>query len=399
MYSQSHATAATLGAVAISLVAAMACRDESRVAPVAPSASAQVRSLNRGASGPPSTLLWNEEAIKLAGKAVLFPTIANRAYMLLSVAEARALDGLDASAERSDDIDQGVASRAAALGGAAGVVLAYIFPADQAEVSAMLESLRAGAPNTAHFDAAVNAGRAAGQNVVDDAKTDGSNAVVVPVVPVGPQYWKPPANGILTPQWPFVRPMLMTSGNQFRPEPPPAFGSPVYLAALQRVRNFSDTRTPEQLAILNFWNDPGPVGQHGGHWNHIAVDLILRHHLNERRAVRVLEHLNLALSDASIACLDAKYTYWFVRPYQADPLITTPLGQPRHPAYPSLHSCQGGAAVGVLEYEFPGDAESLEAMDAEMNLSREWAGLHYWFDTAVGTRMGRQVADLANVRP
>jgi hypothetical protein len=89
---------------------------------------------------------------------------------------------------------------------------------------------------------------------------------------------------------------------------------------------------------------------------------------------------------------------WLVRPYQADPLITTPIGQPRHPAYPSLHSCQGGAAVGVLEYEFPRDAESLEAMGAEMNLSREWAGLHYWFDTAVGTRMGHRVADLANAR-
>ena len=164
----------------------------------------------------------------------------------------------------------------------------------------MLATLRAGAPNAEHFDAAVAVGRAAGQRVVDDAKTDGSDAVVVPVIPVGAQYWKS-AGTIVTPQWPFVRPMLMTSGSQFRPGPPPAFGSADYLAALQRVRTFSDTRTPEQLAILNFWNDPGPVGQHGGHWNHIAVDLILRHHLNERRAVHVLESLNLALSDASVA--------------------------------------------------------------------------------------------------
>jgi membrane-associated phospholipid phosphatase len=191
--------------------------------------------------------------------------------------------------------------------------------------------------------------------------------------------------------------MLMSSGSQFRPGPPPTFGSAEFLSALQRVRSFSDTRTLEELAILNFWNDPVAVGNHGAHWNQIAVGLIVREHLNERRAVYVLESLNLALSDASIACMDAKYTYWYVRPYQVDPLITTPIGQPAHPSYPSLHSCQGGAAVGVLEHEFPRDVASLEAMLAEMNLSREWAGLHYSFDTRAGTAIGRHVADLANI--
>jgi hypothetical protein len=72
-------------------------------------------------------------------------------------------------------------------------------------------------------------------------------------------------------------------GNQFRPGPPPSFGSAEFLAALQRVRAFSDTRTPEQLAILNFWNDPPSVGQHGAHWNQIAVGLILHEHLKNNR--------------------------------------------------------------------------------------------------------------------
>jgi membrane-associated phospholipid phosphatase len=260
----------------------------------------------------------------------------------------------------------------------------------------MLADLRATAPNTTHFDAAVASGRAAGQRVVDAATTDGSNALVVPVIPVGPGFWTAPGGLVVTPQWPFVRPMLMTSGSEFRPGPPPPFGSTVFLAALQRVRTFSDTRTPEQLAILNFWNDPIPVGSHGAHWNQIAVSMILRDHLNDQRAVDVLERLNLALSDATIACMDAKYTYWYIRPYQADPLITTPLGQPAHPSYPSLHACQGGAAVGVLEHEFPTDVASLEAMLAEMLLSREWAGLHYWFDTETGAAMGRRVAALSN---
>ena len=349
----------------------------------------------RGASGGPSTLQWNAEAITLAGRHLLRAPVANRAYMLLSVAEAGSLDALSGATGPSTDTDDGVASRVGALGGAAVTGLTYVFPTDQAELEAMLAALRSAAPNAAHFDASVAVGRTAGQRVVDVARVDHSDAVVVPVIPVGPGFWTPPGL-VVTPQWPFVTPMLMTSGSQFRPGPPPTFGSSVFLAALQRVRSFSDTRTADQLAILNFWNDPAAVGNHGAHWNHIAVEIILREHLNEERAVRVLERLNLALSDASIACMDAKYTYWYVRPYQADPLITTPLGQPGHPSYPSLHSCQGGAAVGVLAHEFPRDADALEAMLAEMNLSREWAGLHYWFDTETGAAVGRQVARLAN---
>jgi hypothetical protein len=388
---------AAAASITIALWYAAACGDVPNAPSNArPPASLAQRDQDRGASGPPSTLQWTSEAITLAGRHLLRAPMANRAYMLLSVAESRALDALDESSG-TVDIDQGVSSRNAILGGAAAAVLTRLFPADQQEVETLLGALRRAAPNAAHFDAAVVTGRAVGQRVVDDAESDGSSAVVVPVIPVGPGYWTS-AGAVVTPQWPFVRPMLMTSGDQLRPGPPPAFGSSTFLEALQRVREFSDTRTVEQLAVVNFWNDPLEVGNHAAHWNRIAVELIVRDHLNERRAVHVLESLNLALFDATIACMDAKYAYWYIRPYQADPLITTPIGKPGHPSYPSLHSCQGGAAAGVLAHEFPRDAARLDSMLAEMNLSREWAGLHYWFDTAVGTAMGREVAELANAR-
>jgi membrane-associated phospholipid phosphatase len=367
-----------------------------------PSSTQRLASSSRiqtvGAESPPATLQWNAKAIALASKNFLRPPNANRAYMLVSVAEAAALgeaSTLEDDESLSDNGERGPDGRAGALGGAAVVVLTYLFPAEQQDLESTLAALRDAATHLKSFDAGVARGRAAGQRVADLARTDGSDAVVVPTIPVGPGFWTTPGP-VLTPQWPFVRPMLMTSGNQFRPGPPPAFGSTEFLAALQRVRDFSDTRTPEQLAAVNFWNDPAGIGNHGAHWNHIAISLILRDNLSERRAVRVLEHLNLALSDAAIACMDAKYTYWLIRPYQVDPLITTPIGQPIHPSYPSLHSCQGGAAVGVLAHEFPLDAEMLRGLGAQMDLSREWAGLHYNFDTRVGTAIGHQIADLAN---
>jgi hypothetical protein len=82
---------------------------------------------SRGAGGLPFTLKWNAEAIVLAGRRAVRAPVANRAYMLLSVAEARALDALV-----DDDPDNGIASRAGALGGAATTVLTYLFPNDQA---------------------------------------------------------------------------------------------------------------------------------------------------------------------------------------------------------------------------------------------------------------------------
>ena len=396
MHAQWKSTAMAIGAAMSTFVAA-SCGDGSRMVSVDGSALSRRAALDPGASGPPSTLQWNAEAIALASKYALNQTFAARAYMLVSVAEARALDALGNDLGTSDDLDHGVASESGALGGAAVTVLTYLLPAEQTSLEAMLASLRTTAANTSHFDAAVAIGRAAAQGVVDLAMTDGSNAVVIPVIPVGPGFWKSAGN-VLTPQWPFVRPMLMTSGSQFRPDPPPAFGSPEFLAALQRVRSLTDARTPDQLAILNFWNDPGAIGAHSGHWNQIATGLILRHNENERKAVHVLESLNLAMSDAAIACMDAKYNYWYIRPYQVDPLITTPLGKPPHPSYPSLHGCVGGAAVGVLAHEFPTDADELDATLTEMLLSREWAGLHYSFDTQVGATIGRQVAALANSR-
>ncbi|MEO8451021.1 MAG: vanadium-dependent haloperoxidase [Gemmatimonadota bacterium] len=385
MRSEWKAPAVVVG-VALSLTLA-SCVDSAPTRSSEPGALGPSASLQKATVGPPSVLQWNATAISLAGQTLLRVAFTNRAYMLLSVAEADALDAAGVGTDES--------SSTGAVGGAAVTVLTYIFPAEQMNLEAALTLLRSAAADAGRFDAAAAIGRAAAGLVVDHAKTDGSDAVVVPVIPVGPGFWTTSPGAVATPQWSFVRPMLMKSGSQFRPGPPPAFGSAKFLTALQRVRNFSDTRTPQQLAILNFWNDPLSVGNHAAHWNQIAVGLILRDHLGERRAVRVLERLNLALSDAVIACFDAKYTYWLIRPYQADPLITTPIGQPIHPSYPSLHSCQGGAAVGVLEHDFPLDLMSLRAMGREMNLSREWAGLHYDFDTEVGTEIGRKVAALA----
>src|SRR5712692_9286856 len=95
-------------------------------------------------------------------------------------------------------------------------------------------------------------GRQVGAEAMARAMTDGFDLPWTGTVPVGPGLWfssakppQPPVNA----QLPGMRPFFLTSADQFRPAPPPAFGSPTYLAGLAEVRNISDTRTAEQVAI------------------------------------------------------------------------------------------------------------------------------------------------------
>ena len=75
------------------------------------------------------------------------------------------------------------------------------------------------------------------------------------------------------------------------------------------------------------------------------------------QTARMLAMAHVAGGDAMIACFDAKYHYWFWRPYQAIPLADTdgnpqtvadpswlPLGTtPNFPEYPSAHACHSSA--------------------------------------------------------
>ncbi len=207
------------------------------------------------------------------------------------------------------------------------------------------------------------------------ARTDGYDAPWTGTVPTGPGYWSSdfdPPRPPLQPLLGQMRPFFMESGSQFRPGPPPAFGSPEFLPARNEIRRISDTRTPEQLAIAQFWSmNTGSLV--AGFWNEEASALIERFHLDERRAARTLALTHMAQMDANIACHDAKYTYWLIRPYRADPAITTPIPRPQHPSYPSNHACMSGTAAYVLGALFPSEAARIAAMTDEAGESSLYA--------------------------
>ena len=210
-------------------------------------------------------------------------------------------------------------------------------------------------------------------------------------IPTGPGMWYSapgiPPIGILMAQ---ARPWLLDSASQFRSGPPPAYGSPTFQAALEEVRQVSRNRTPEQTKLAQKWNSVDPWGP----WNETASAAIRRHHLSDADAARVLAVLNAASSDAVIACFEAKYHYWSIRPSQADTalVLADSVSLPNFPSYPSGHACSAGAFDGVLGHFFPKDRAEFTRIAEEQAMSRLYGGIHYRFDDDEGLALGRAVA-------
>ena len=318
---------------------------------------------------------------------------AFRAFAYLSLAQYRAAVAAHNSRGRPPH-----ASPSGAASAASAVVLGALFPQDtgffESQLRAQESDIAESRGTTGAFAAGEAVGRSIGMHLVELARTDGFDAVWTGAVPTGPGFWSSdfdPPRPPLLPLLGQMRPFFLASGDQFRPGPPPAFGSPAYVGALAEIRQFSDHRTPDQLRIAQFWAMPTVAA----FWNEQATTLIARDRLDERRAAHVLALMHTATMDANIACHDAKYTYWLIRPYRADPAIITPIARPQHPSYPSDHACVSGASAYLLGGLFPADADRLAALADEAGESRLYAGIHYRFDKDAGLHIGRQVAALA----
>jgi len=332
-----------------------------------------------------SSVAWNQTARDLiVARNLSNPGTEARILTYLSVAQNNAIVAAEDTKDHGNH-----ASPAAAAAGASLVVLKSFFPLDAALLDGKLLAQRAATAwpgeQQKDFAAGEAVGRTIGALVVVYAATDRVGLTPAPANPGGPGNW----TGVNTLRGFYgARTFALLSGDQFRPGPPPAFGSAAFNAALAEIRSLSDHLSPAQLAIAQLWNNRGPA-----YMNSVAVDLITSHHNSEREAARVLALANMAAFDVLNACFDAKLAYYFIRPSQADPQIHLPIGLPNHPSYPSGHSCITASYATVLANAFPDEAVRLDAMVEEAGVSRMYGGLHYRFDCDVGHVLGRQVAE------
>jgi hypothetical protein len=183
--------------------------------------------------------------------------------------------------------------------------------------------------------------------------------------------------GFLTPHWYRVKPFALERAEQFRPPPPPRYGSEQLRKEVDECIAANAHLTLEQKAIVEFMRDgPRSTGQ-SGHWLQLAEDVSRRDSQGLDADVKLFFAVGNVVFDAFIASWEAKRyydtsrPYWWVRllhkgeqirgwagpgqgvttlpaeqwrPYSPATFVTPPF-----PGYTSGHATVSGAAAKLLE--------------------------------------------------
>ena len=280
--------------------------------------------------------------------------------------------------------------------GAAAAVLAHLFPKDasrfaEAAEDAARSRVLAGVAYPSDTKAGLELGRAAAARVIGAMKLDGIKWTGP--VPEGPGLWKgTDPGGVDQVRW---KRFVLTSADQFRPPPPPAFDSAARAAEVAEIKSFR--RTPVTNAKATYWQF-GQYGQAGLHYRisdevgrRLAESGLDR---NAPRATRAYALAHVAHYDSYIASQDAKFHYWTARPVTFDPTITTVVPSPNFPTYVSNAATVGMAPALVLGHLFPREAPRYLEWAKEFGESRIWAGIHFRSDVEAGWEIGRKVGAL-----
>ncbi len=250
-----------------------------------------------------------------------------------------------------------------------------------------------------------------------------------------PQRWvpTPPAYmDAIEPNWAKLRPFVIDSAAQFRPEPPLSFdaskGSPFYAQA-KEVYDVGRGLTDEQRAIAAFW-DCNPYVMHvqghtmfatkkvtpGGHWMGIVAIASRSAKANMLVSADAYARTALALADGFLSVWEAKYATNVVRPETVinryldetwEPLLQTPP----FPEYTSGHSVISTAAAVVLSEQFGDNFAFADSTEQEYGLpvrsfdsfreaaneaavSRLYGGIHYRRAIEQGQLQGAKVGEL-----
>jgi PAP2 superfamily len=234
------------------------------------------------------------------------------------------------------------------------------------------------------------------------------------------------------PHWGQLRPFVMDTGSQFRPEPPLPFDTTATSPFMREVREVYEVKaalTDEQKEILAFW-DCNPYVMHvqghtmfatkkitpGGHWMGIVGVAARKAGADALRSADAYARTAIALADGFISSWDEKYRSSLLRPETVinrylDESWTPMLQTPPFPEYTSGHSVISNAAATVLthvfgdNFAFSDSTElefglpvrsfgSFEEAAAEAAISRLYGGIHYRRAIDQGSLQGKRVGEL-----
>jgi hypothetical protein len=395
-----------------------------------------------GAADPAVVNTWNEIAVStITGPSPNGAGKANAEAFLwfgyVHAAMYNAVQGITGEYElykSNAKAPKGASPEAAAAVAAHGVLMEYFGTDDLAQsptIAANLDVALATSldqiPDGSSKDQGVHFGERAAEHLIELRVGDGRGASIPfsPPDPNAPGVWRPtpPANAPFFGTWlGFVKPMLLDSATQFRPGPPPAIDSDLYVEEFEEVRdygvNVGSLRSPEQTQTALFFSDTGIGPLQAG-----LRDLAARRALDISDRARLFAVVEMGITDTVIGVWDAKYHYGWWRPItairEADtdgnpdtasvPGWTPFLVTPPYPDWSSglngvvgvassaLQLLQGtvdlyvkSAAAGVTRYYTSAATMQQDAIDA-----RVWSGIHFRTADEVAAAQGAQVAAFA----
>ncbi|MCU0444168.1 MAG: phosphatase PAP2 family protein [Microscillaceae bacterium] len=175
--------------------------------------------------------------------------------------------------------------------------------------------------------------------------------------------------------------IALDSGSQFRPLAPPDFAK-----EMEELRNYKQTFSSIANAFF-YANEP--------FWDEVLNQKIFEYnlHLNAPRAARMYALSAIGYYDGFIACWDAKFAYWGIRPDQYDPNFKPLLiHTPPFPGYPSGHAAVSSVTAELYAYFFPTEAAWFRSKAQEVAESRFQGGIHFRSDNEVALDLGKKVA-------
>ena len=382
---------------------------------------------------------------------IFSPPVASRIYMYTSVAAYEAaigdqsnskslagqLHGLDTVPRPADQL---VNFQVAALYAYMEVAAQLVFSADKIDTlhQNLLQSLKAYDLTDEVLDASRTYGSSVGNHVLSWAKGDEYNRTRSEPkfsITEDPARWvpTPPAYmDAVEPHWQQIRPLVLDSASQFRPQGPVTFdhreGSPFWTIA-NEVYQKSITLTEEEANIANFW-DCNPYKMNvvghimhatkkispGGHWMGITKIACQQAGADFLKAIEAYTKVSIGLFDGFISCWDAKYTSNLLRPEtyihnHIDENWLPLLQTPPFPEHTSGHSVVSSSSAVLLtelfgdNFSFEDTTEipfglpsrsykSFQEAAEEASISRFYGGIHYMPAISEGMKQGEKVARL-----
>jgi membrane-associated phospholipid phosphatase len=269
--------------------------------------------------------------------------------------------------------------------GVAATIIAHFYPAMADSVNKMAQRLMAsriaaGLAFPSDTRAGYELGKMIAEKEIERTKDFATKTIWDRKMPDQPGIWKGK-----NPMFPLAsqnKTVVLDSSSQFRPGPPPDFAKD-----MAELKNFKQTFRSQANA---FYYASQPTGDELLNKKIFEYNL----HLNPPRVARIYAATAVAYYDAFIACFDAKYAYWGIRPDQYDTTFHPIVPTPPFPGYPSGTAVMSGVIGELFSYFFPAERALFQKKAKEGAESRFQAGIHFRTDNDTGLELGRKVATM-----